>query len=273
MKKIFPFIDALLMPFCAEAETVRLIPARDTDIYSFTGNPTSTSFSLGVSTTPTRYSTLHSQKSLIEFDLRSVGIPAGEIGRAVLRLYVLPTDPTYGDLAPGDVHVHVQGKAWDSTANWSTFDPREEVGVIPAEEIAMDVWVELDITEAVKNWISGATPNYGLVLKPLTDRADPDMNVSFASVETDEDGIAPELLITRAEVVEPGEPPVLAISREGEEVVLEWPVAGSEGWALKWAEDLAGEWADWAGTPVEEDGHWRVTAAADLPRAFFRLEK
>ena len=271
MKKSAVIFFSTIFPMLLSAETVRLIPSRDTDVYAFTGNPTSSTFSLGVSTTPLSSSTLHSQKSLMEFDFSTTGIPASEIKSAVLRLFILPTDPAYGTLTPGDVHLHVQGKSWGSSPNWSSFDPQEKIGLIPASSISDGQWVELDITHAVKNWVSGTTANHGLVMKPLEDQMTPGLNVSFAASETEEDGLAPEIIITRLEV-----PPKLAIQSVGGVVSIEWPVASSEGWTLYWAEDPAGPWEMWneetATITTDVTAH-RLVPALSLTKAFFRLQK
>jgi len=269
MKRIIAFL--LTTAATAMAQTVTLTPVQDSDVYSYPGdgNPTSTVFSLGVNSTPPDYPTLHSQKSLIQFDLSALPFPPSEIGSAVLRLFVLPPDPAYGSLYPGDVYVRRQAVAWSVTATtpkWPTFQSAAEMGSFPVLTASANQWVQHDITPTAIGWASGTYPNHGLFLAPLTDRMSPSLNVTFASMEVP--GYEPQLVITRKVPV-----PVLAIQSEGMNLTLAWPVAEGAGWVLEQADHPAGPWTANTSTASAEAGRWQVRMTADAPRGFFRLAK
>ncbi len=255
----------------AIAETVTLTPVQDSDVYSYPGdgNPTSTTFSLGVNSTPPTYPTLHSQKSLIQFDLSSLPFPASEIGSAVLRLFVFPPDPTYGALYPGDVHVHRQAVAWSVTATtpkWPTFQSVEHLGSFPVLESSANQWVQYDLTPTTVGWAAGTYPNHGIFLAPLTDRMTPSLNVTFASMEVE--GYRPQLVITR----KPADPK-LSIRNEGGAYALAWPVTGSEGWIIERADSPAGPWTSYIGSAVANGGSWEIHGTTASTREFFRLAR
>lgn len=269
MKRIIATLFAAVA--VASAEPVILTPVQDSDVYSYPGdgNPTSTTFSLGVSSTPPSYPTLHSQKSLIQFDLSSLPFPASEIGSAVLRLFVFPPDPSYGSLYPGDVHVHRQAVAWSVTAitpKWPTFQSAEHLGSFPVLLSSANEWVEYDLTPTVVGWASGSYPNHGIFLAPLTDRMTPSLNVTFASMEVE--GYRPELVITRRTAN-----PQLSIRTNGGALALTWPVAGSEGWTLERADHPGGPWTSHTATAGENGGFWEIHGTTGAGPEFFRLAR
>lgn len=254
-----------------QAETVTLTPTKDTDIYSYTGVPTSTTYSLGVSSTPTSSTTLHSQKSLIQFNLSSLTIPATELGSAKLRLFVLDTDPTYGSVSPGNVYVYRQGADWGTISatspKWSVITPTDYIGKFPVLTTSVNSWVEVDVTNLVISWLTG-TANQGLILQPQSDRTDPSLNVNFGAMELSSAGYAPQLVVTRTTTTTA---PQLKIFTLNQQITLEWPVVGSSGWTLQWNSNLTGTWQSSTASATVVNGNWRVVPATGLPRAFFRL--
>lgn len=255
----------------ASGEPVILYPVQDSDVYSYPGdgNPTSTNFSLGVSSTPPDYATLHSQKSLIQFDVSSLPFPASEIGTAVLRLYVFPPDPTYGPLYPGDVYVRRQAVAWTVTATtpkWPMFQSAGDMGSFPVLTGYANQWVQHDITGTVAGWVAREFPNHGLFLAPLTDRMSPSLNVTFASMEVP--GYQPQLVITRKVPLPP-----LVIQVTGATVTLQWPVNGSDGWVLERADSPAGPWTPNTAQVTSAAGQWQVQTSAVATKEFFRLAR
>lgn len=269
MKRIISLLFASAV--AAIAQTVTFTPSQDSDVYSYPGDgmPTSTTFSLGVSSTPPDYATLHSQKSLIQFNLSSLPFPASEIESAVLRLFVLPPDPTYGPLYPGNVFVRRQAVAWTVTAStpkWPTFQSAEELGSFPVGTADANMWVQHDITSVVTGWVSGAYPNYGIFLAPESDRLSPSLNVTFASMEVT--GYQPQLIITRKVPK-----PALAIRSEGSGITLAWPVADSTGWVLERAENPGGPWTASTISASSAGGQWQVQTTASSSHEFFRLAK
>ncbi len=262
-----------LSPFLilgARAET--LTPVKDSDVYSFlgpNGGPTSTIFSLGVNSTPTDSATLHSQKTLIQFNISALTIPADQIGSAKLRLFVIPPSAEFGALSPGNVHVHRQAAAWgDVTASypqWATFSSAGEIGIIPILASSAEKWVEVDITPTVIAWKSSAVPNNGLFLAPQADRTSPTLNVTFTSMEVT--GYEPQLVVERKVI-----PPVLSVVAAGGAITVKWPVAGSEGWTLQRATTLAGPWTANTAAVASVSGNWQIQPA-NVGREFFRLVK
>ena len=106
---------AFLMLACslaATGETVTLAPTKDSDIYSYTDRATGTTGTLGINSSGV--GSPHSQRTLIQFDLAGLAIPAAEIGSAKLRLFVVPPDPSFGALTPGNVEILRQTAAWTS---------------------------------------------------------------------------------------------------------------------------------------------------------------
>lgn len=269
MKRIILLFFAVAS--AAIAELITLTPIQDSDVYSYPGDgtPTSTTFSLGVSSTPPSSTTLHSQKSLIQFDLSSLPFSASEIGSAELRLFVFPPDPTYGLLYPGDVYIRRQAVAWSVTAStpkWPTFQSAQDLGSFPVSESSANTWVKFDLTPTAIGWASGSFPNNGIFLAPFTDRMDPSLNVTFASMEVP--GYQPQLVISRRVVK-----PMLAIHSEGGNITLAWPVVGSQGWILEHADHPAGPWSVSTISAVSTGDHWRVQMAATASHEFFRLAK
>lgn len=252
------------------AETVTFTPSQDSDVYSFFDAPSFTPDSLNVGADP---SLAHAHRSLVQFNISSLAIPAAEIGTAKLRLFsLIPNSTNGGGYRPGNVSVHRQGAAWSltPTLRWNNIQPQELAGTLAMTAKTQEVWVEADITELVKQWASGAKPNYGVVLKPENESAEPWLNVEFASMELN--SFKPQLVITRA--VAPPVPPVLGISMQSGNIVLEWPVAGSSGWSLQEAASLGGPWTASAATVQTIGTVFRATSAPNESGAsFFRLYK
>lgn len=252
----------------AAAQTVTLTPTKDSDVYSFMNAPTSTMATLGVSATPQGNASVHSQRSLIQFNLSGVTIPAADVGKAVLRLYTLAPEPMYGSIAAGTVYVHRQGTNWGNvsatTPTWSVFQSAGVVATFPITTSSPDSWVEVDVTPLAVAWLSG-TANHGIYLAPEADVMASPLNVSFASMEVP--GYRPELVITRRVV-----PPVLSLSTQAGMVTLRWPVSGSTGWVLKKSENLTGTWTAPTATASVVGTEWVLQEALGT-RGFYRLEK
>ncbi len=250
-------------------ETVTFTPSQDSDVYSFFDAPSFTPDSLNVGADP---SLAHSLRSLVQFNISSLAIPAAEIGTAKLRLFsLIPNSTNGGGYRAGNVSVHRQGAAWSvSTLHWNNIQPQELAGTLLMTAKTQEVWVEADITELVKQWASGAKPNYGVVLKPENESAEPWMNVEFASMELT--SFKPQLVITRA--VAPPVPPKLGISMQAGNIVLEWPVASSSGWSLQEAASPGGPWAACSASTQTIGAVFKATCAPHPNTgSFFRLYK
>ena len=249
-----------------QAQTVTLTPVKDTDVYSYPGNgkPTSSTVSLGVNSTPPGQG-VHSQRSLIQFNLASLPYPASEIQSAVLRVFVLPTDPTYGNLSPGNVHVHRQGTNWGTVTldapTWLAFQSAAELGTFHVPVGSQETWQQFDMTGCVIGWVDGSYANHGIYLAPEADVMTTPINVAFASMEVP--GYQPQLVITR-------KPPVLVISSTPTTVTLQWPVASSTGWTLQRNTNLTSAWTNNTATLSNVGGNWQLQVPV-ATREFFRL--
>lgn len=231
---IFSIICSIAVT-CAQ---VILTPAQDTDLYQFSTYPTGTTYSLGVNSSG---GAGHSQKTLIQFDptASKLGMSASEIGRAVLRLYILPDDPSngYGGvLTPGMVSVHAQSVAWNvNTVRWSTASPGAVVGSISVTQPSTStsaVWIEVDVTATVKAWVAGSMINNGFVLKSADEMASPMLNVLFASMET---GFPPQLVVTKAAAA-PFQ--VTSMTMNGDQVSLTWNSVSGKSYLVRESPDL-----------------------------------
>jgi len=265
---IIPF---LLCSIAGAQQSVTLTPSKDTDVYSMLSYPTSSIHTLGVNSTPlSQYPSSHSQRSFVQFNTSGVTIPAAEVGKAVLRLFVLNPDAEYGTLTPGNVHVHVQASDWGavvaySSPKWTAFQSAGEIGTIPILSNSAETWVEIDITSTVAAWMSGSLPNHGVFLAPQAEFMTPGINLTFASMEVP--GYQPQLVITRKVV-----PPALTIASANGSVTLQWPVTGSTGWVLQRAESPAGPWLANTATVSNSGGNYQLQPAM-TGREFFRLAK
>jgi hypothetical protein len=79
---------------------------------------------------------------------------------ATANLYVLATDST-------PINLHRVTAAWDeATATWDTigsqYDVTPAISFAPAER---GRYVQVDITALTQAWLSGASPNHGILLK------------------------------------------------------------------------------------------------------------
>lgn len=255
------------------AESVTLTPSQDSDIYSFLDRPTSTIPTLGVNASGV--GAPHSQRTLIQFNLTPLTIPATEIGTAVMRLYVSDPKAEFGSLVGGNISVLTQTKSWtvtNPTLHWSNLAPGDLQGTLAITSSSADKWVELDVTSQVKAWKAGTTANYGLVLQAESEILEPYLNVAFASMEVP--GFQPQLVVTRATA--PVVPPVLTIApgADANQIVLTWPSSNATGWTLEQAASPAGPWtADTTATTTNGSNLQVTHSTADSAAGFFRLTK
>lgn len=280
MKHTEFFLAAILSVPAIADESVVLTPTKDTDVYAFLNRPTGSIFDLGVSNTPEGQGGIHSQKSLIQFDLSPVRIPAGEIGKATLRLFVLaPDSPEGGGFRPGNVVLFRQGVAWGTVTStqpsWSLVQPvGDPVAVVPVT--ASDMWIEIDVTPVVRAWVAGVE-NHGFVLQCEKDPAPVTANLLFSSMELGQAGrdagypeeqqYFPKLVITRAA----GFAPVLTAELNGEHIRLSWSTERS-GWFLEQADSPSGPWRRSDHPSSEIGGVICVEVpVAGRPKGFFRL--
>lgn len=105
------------------------------------------------------------KKSFIKFDLSTVpaGITGTEVKKATLKLYVSKLI-TWGSF---DV-LNVTGDWEEATVTDQTAPP---VGEVVASDIRINqgkIFVAVDLTNLVMNWLNGSIPNYGIAILPNT---------------------------------------------------------------------------------------------------------
>lgn len=98
------------------------------------------------------------------FDLENAGIPAGAtIVSAVARWFVVKFDHTSA------LQVHRVTASWDeATVTWNTISSSVDLATaasIPAGT-PIDQFVGVNLTGLVQSWVSGAQPNYGVLIAP-----------------------------------------------------------------------------------------------------------
>lgn len=259
----------LLLALCAaaSAETVTLVPAKDSDVYSYLDMTVGNSITLNVNSSVGEQ---HSNHALIQFNLATLGIPANEIASAKLKIYsMLPGSEFGGSFRAGDVAIHRQGGTWNEVGlKWIHLQPLEKVAVMPVTQY--NVWLEVDITSLVTQWVTTPASNFGLLMRPETENVEPGMNTEFVGREVAQ--FSPQLIITRG--TPPATPPVVAISSQAGQILIEWPVTGSSGWVLQESDELISGWAATTATATESNGMWRVAhTPGSSTKRFFRLNK
>jgi hypothetical protein len=116
--------------------------------------------------------TEHSFKSLLQFDLTAIPIPAGQITLATLEIYCSavtpmndsgdPPAPIAGS-GPGSVAVYQLMSAWTETGvTWNSFPSLAPLAADTAFIDAAGLWHTFDITTLVQDWHSGSAANFGL---------------------------------------------------------------------------------------------------------------
>lgn len=227
---------------------VILYPVQDRDVYQGTGMPTGTPESLGVSSSAA-FGGGHSQKSLIQFDVRqqTVGMTAAEVGSATLRLYVMRPEvyPRGYDIG-GTIWLYFQTTAWmETNLYWASFNAGEQVAsltLVADRDLGdgsgtwvypISTWVEVDVTGAVKQWLDGTVPNYGLVLAP-DEQGSPYLSSVFADSIT---GFKPQLVIVK-KAVELNELKVTHFGFDGTVIELEWDSVAGKTYTVRESVDL-----------------------------------
>ncbi|QJE95315.1 DNRLRE domain-containing protein [Luteolibacter luteus] len=252
----------------ATAETVTLTPVKDSDVYSYLDMTVGNSITLNVNAS---VGMQHSNHALIQFNLAALGMPANEIASAKLKIYsMLPGSEFGGSFRAGDIAIHRQGATWTETGlKWSHLQPLEKVAVMPVTQ--SNAWVEVDITSLVAQWVTTPASNFGLLMRPDAENVEPGMNAEFVGREVA--AYSPQLIVTRG-IPPATAPPVMAITNQGGQIIIEWPVTGSSGWTLQESDQPTSGWAATAATATQTNGVWRVvqTPGSSASR-FFRLNK
>lgn len=284
MKALLYFSILLFLIGRSGAAEVVLAPVQDRDVYQGSGMPTTTDYSLGVSSS-VALGGGHSQKSVIQFDVTaaSTGLAAAQVGSAKLQLYVLPPEvyPS-GQNIGGDVLLSYQTKSWSETSlRWATFSAGAPINTLtligdrPYNDgrgttiYAINTWVEVDVTAAVKAWLAGTQANHGFLLEP-DEVNTPSLSAVFADSLT---GWKPRLVITPA-IEAAFDFKVTSFSVSGTEIALTWTSRPGRKYRVKESPDLA-SWQVVAEFTAEADLTSGQIAGSSFPegRAFYAVEE
>ena len=144
----------------------------------------------------------HSQRALIRFD--EIELPAGvQLDRAILQVYTLSKTNS----STFYVRAFDMITPWDGSANWNQATSSTSwvaPGLKAGEDFAIPYldfqfqynrtgqWVELDVTEAARRWLSNPSSNRGLLLDIC---APADVGVQFASSDYGDINYRPRLVL------------------------------------------------------------------------------
>jgi len=103
--------------------------------------------------------------TLLQFNLASLptGISASQVNNARLRLFVS------GFTSAGTFDVYLLNGSWnESTVTYSTAPALGSLVIsnVNVPSTSKNTFIEVDVTSALQQWISGAQSNYGLALVP-----------------------------------------------------------------------------------------------------------
>ncbi|MCE5240244.1 DNRLRE domain-containing protein [bacterium] len=102
-------------------------------------------------------------RTLLKFDLSRVALPEGKTLRKVtLRLYA---EKSTGQSGGRTMVVHRVTAPWDGKVTWGTMPTFEAAPCVAAPYETGAKWLELDITEPARSWLTDPAHNYGLLLK------------------------------------------------------------------------------------------------------------
>lgn len=105
-------------------------------------------------------------KGFLKFKLTQslpLGTIGNHVGKATLKLFV------GGVAAPGVIEVRTVAGAWSEAIVTDASSPAlgPVIGTISITADQAGKWVTFDLTQTVKNWLDGASPNNGIVLTPV----------------------------------------------------------------------------------------------------------
>jgi hypothetical protein len=103
------------------------------------------------------------ERTLLFFDLSGL-VPTGAvINQAYIELYQYALKPI-GDQPMGNIVRHLNS-SWNALeVTWNNHEPGWD-GISEEGQIAAEVgWQQFPITELVKEWMNGTTPNYGVII-------------------------------------------------------------------------------------------------------------
>jgi hypothetical protein len=193
---------SLAAPTAAPAVTIQPSEAtsKDTFGYQFLAAMNFNSGGFGTSLPAGRTTTGHDTKSVLEFDLSTVGLTGSQVASATLELFVIDTTQTGFGASPSagspiTVNLSPLAAAWDeSTVSWATIPAQGSVETSLVIS-GINQTVSFDITALVKDWLDGALANNGLILEgdqPVGSSP----NWVYAVFSSSAGSVAPALVIT-----------------------------------------------------------------------------
>ncbi len=109
----------------------------------------------------------HDTRSLLRFDLGTLGFSAGQILNARLNLFALPGLPPFDNPTtskPITTELHRVTQAWgETTVTWET-QPTVAGTFSSTVQDGVNQWVSFDVTGLVQDWLSDPTTNFGVEL-------------------------------------------------------------------------------------------------------------
>jgi hypothetical protein len=137
-------------------------------------------------------------RGLVQFDLSDLpaGVSSSQIAKATLTLFA----STVG--APGSISIYIAGSPWTETGVNGLNAPVNGsplASSVPMPTSAKGNYVTIDLTSAVQAWVSGATPNHGLLIEAAAGTT-----VQFDSKESTTSSHPPALSVTLANTGLPG---------------------------------------------------------------------
>lgn len=158
----------------------------------------------------------HHMTAFLQYDLSGLaGVSSSDITTATARLYLMNNvDAGFGANPTPEHSVSVDFRlvdsAWTgSTLTWGNqpggaYDPTTTVpvGAIVGTISGIDasgVWVELDITQVVKNWLDDPSSNFGLRLNQTSEVRDGTSTAVFPAIAAQsnpDSSLRPQLVVT-----------------------------------------------------------------------------
>lgn len=137
----------------------------------------------------------------IQFNL--AGLPPGTTGSQIesARLTVFVDKVTTG----GSFDVFAATAAWEESTLVTSNAPAPGAAIASAnvsDKSKLNSFVDMDITNLVRDWVDAATPNHGVVLR--ASQNNPTLNISFNSKENTKTSQAPSLRVFVKPVVTAG---------------------------------------------------------------------
>lgn len=109
----------------------------------------------------------HDTKSLLRFDLGTLGFSAGQIQSARLNLFALPGLPPFDNPTtskPLTTELHRVTQAWgETTVTWET-QPTVAGASSSTVQNGINQWVSFDVTGLVQDWLANPGSNFGVDL-------------------------------------------------------------------------------------------------------------